>query len=65
MNRSSGAYDLRAPELTDSECESDSDSESDIINGVNLKPQPNPDSKKVMLTKFLSLCQQENLSKLK
>ena len=53
MNRSSRAYDLRAPELTDSECESDSDSESDIINGVNLKPQPDPDSKKVILTKIL------------
>ena len=33
MNRSSGAYDFRAPELTDSEYESDSDSESDIIEG--------------------------------
>ena len=53
MNRSSRAYDLRGPELTDSECESDSDLESDIIKGVNLKPQPDPDSKKVKLTKIL------------
>ena len=53
MNKSPRAYDLRPPELTDSECESDSDSESDIINRVNLKPQPDPDSKKVILTKII------------
>ena len=42
MNKSSRAYYLMPPNLTDSECELDSDSESDVKEGVNLKRQPDP-----------------------
>ena len=41
MNESSGAYDLRPPNLTDSEYESDSDLESDVTEGAYLKHLPN------------------------
>ena len=42
MNRSSRIYDLMPPNLKDSEHELDSDSESDVKKGVNIKHQPDP-----------------------